>query len=232
MNELLAENVYFGVAASLFAYWIGCRAKKKWDSPLMNPLLISMALLIVFLTATGTDFEVYSYGAKYLTYFLTPATVCLAVPLYRQISVLKHNMPAVVTGIACGCAGHLAVLIGLGGLFGMKRELLLSVLPKSVTTAIALGVSEQIGGIQSVTVVGVMIAGLLGAIAGPAVLKLAGIREPAAVGLALGTASHAIGTSKAVELGELQGAMSSLAIVVTGLLTVLIVPAAAGSFFP
>lgn len=224
MNELLQESVYFGVAVSLFAYWIGTQCRRKWDIPIMNPLLIAMALLIVVFLGTGISYETYSYGAKYLTYFLTPSTVCLAVPLYRQVKVLKKNLPAVFLSIGCGCLAHAVMIVGLSIVLRLEDEILLSFMPKSVTTAIALGVSEEIGGIQSLTVVGVCVAGMMGAILGPALLKWLHVTEPEAQGLALGTASHAIGTSKAVELGEVQGAMSSLAIVVTGILTVVLLP--------
>lgn len=224
MNELLQESVYFGVAVSLFAYWVGIKCRKKWDIPVMNPLLIAMVLLIVVFLGTGISYETYSYGAKYLTYFLTPATVCLAVPLYRQVKVLKKNLPAVFLSIGCGCLAHAVTIVGLSIVLRLEDEILLSFMPKSVTTAIALGVSEEIGGIQSLTVVGVCVAGMMGAILGPALLKWLHVTQPEAQGLALGTASHAIGTSKAVELGEVQGAMSSLAIVVTGILTVILLP--------
>lgn len=224
MNEILKESVYFGVAVSLFAYWIGIQCRKKWNLPVMNPLLIAMVLLITVFLAAGIEFETYAYGAKYITYFLTPATICLAVPLYRQVNTLKKNLPAVFISIFCGCLAHVAIVVGLSLVMGLQDDILLSLMPKSVTTAIALGVSEEIGGIQSLTVVGVCVAGMMGAIIGPTLLKWCRVTEPEAQGLALGTASHAIGTSKAVEMGELQGAMSSLAIVVTGILTVILLP--------
>lgn len=224
MNEILKESVYFGVAVSLFAYWIGIQCRKKWNLPIMNPLLIAMVLLITVFLAAGIEFETYAYGAKYITYFLTPATICLAVPLYRQVNTLKKNLPAVFISIFCGCLAHVAIVVGLSQVMRLQDDILLSLMPKSVTTAIALGVSEEIGGIQSLTVVGVCVAGMMGAIIGPTLLKWCRVTEPEAQGLALGTASHAIGTSKAVEMGELQGAMSSLAIVVTGILTVILLP--------
>ena len=170
------------------------------------------------------DYDTYNNTAKYLTYFLTPATVCLAVPLYKQFQALKDNLAAVFVGIFCGCVTHIAIMAGLAVLFKVDYVFFLSLLPKSVTTPIALGISEEIGGIGSITIIGVVFAGMLGAIMGPSILKLVGVKEPVAIGLALGTASHAVGTSKAVELGEIQAAMSSLSIVVTGLLTVVMVP--------
>lgn len=224
MNEILSDSVFFGFAISVISYWIGTVIRKKWDVPIFNPLLLASIFVIAFLLIFDIDYEVYNNGAKYITFLLTPATVCLAVPLYRQLQVLKHNLPAVLIGLSCGCLAHAGVVLALSKLLNLKKELLLSTLPKSVTTPIALGVSGEIGGVIPVTVAGVMIAGLMGAVIGPLILKLFHIKEPVAQGLAIGAASHAVGTSKALEIGEIQGAMSSLAIVVTGILTVIVVP--------
>lgn len=224
MNEFFSESLYFGIVVSLLAYWVGYQIQKKWKFALFNPLLISMFLIIAFLMITHIDFETYQYGAKYITYFLTPVTVCLAIPLYKQFTVLKENFAAIIISISIGCLAHAAIVIGVLEFYHIDRALLLSLLPKSITTAIALGVTSEIGGIQAVTVIGVCIAGLSGSIFGPTILYYLKIREPVAQGLAIGSASHAIGTSKAIEMGEIQAAMSSLAIVVTGLLTVIIVP--------
>ncbi len=224
MEAMLQEGVYFGLVVSLFAYWIGLWCQKKWKHPLANPLLISIVVIILFLKLVGISFETYSIGAHYITYFLTPATVCFAVPLYKQLQVLRQNVGAIFAGILCGSLAHAFVVVGLGVVLQMPQELVCSILPKSVTTAIALGVSEEIGGVAAVTVIGVMMAGLSGSIFGPTLFRIFGIKEQAAQGLAMGCASHAVGTSKAVELGEVQGAMSSLAIVVTGILTVVIAP--------
>lgn len=224
INEWLGESLFFGMVLSLLAYKIGFEIQKKWKKVFLNPLLIAIVLVMAFLGITGISYETYQYGAKYLNYFLTPVTVCLAVPLYKQMETLKKNMAAVLISITIGCIAHAGILAAIAFVCKMDRQLLLSILPKSVTTAIALGVSNEVGGIQGITVIGVMIAGISGAVAGPALLKLFHITEPIAQGLAIGSASHAIGTSKAIELGEIQAAMSSLAIVVTGILTVVIVP--------
>lgn len=230
MNEILQNSLYFGVAVSLFTYWIGWKIQQKWKKPILNPLLISMILVILILTVFDIEYETYQYGAKYITYFLTPATICLAVPLYRQIQKLRENIVAIFISILCGCLAHVATIAGIAALCHIDTVLTFSLFPKSVTTAIALGVTEEVGGIAAVTVVGVSFAGLMGAIVGPAILKAVHITEPVAQGLAIGAASHAVGTSKAVELGEIQGAMSSLSIVVTGILTVIIVPIVAGLY--
>lgn len=224
MNELLSQSLFFGMIVSLVAYKIGFEIQKKWKKVYLNPLLIAIVIVIAFLLITGTSYETYQYGAKYLSYFLTPVTVCLAVPLYKQLEILKNNLAAILISILIGCLAHAGILIAVIILCKMDQQLLLSVMSKSVTTAIALGVTGEIGGIQGITVIGVMIAGISGAVVGPSILKLFHITEPIAQGLALGSASHAVGTSKAIELGEIQAAMSSLAIVVTGILTVIIVP--------
>ena len=224
MNELLSESVFFGICITIGAYQLGCAIQKKWKKVFLNPLLIAVILIITFLLLTGISYETYQYGAKYLSYFLTPVTVCLAVPLYKQLQILRKNLAAIIISIVLGCLAHGAVVIAVLLAFGVDRQLLLSLLPKSISTAIALGVSSEIGGIQGITVIGVMVAGISGAVVGPALLKLAGVTDPIAQGLAIGSASHAVGTSKAIELGEIQAAMSSLAIVVTGILTVVIVP--------
>lgn len=224
MNELLSQSLFFGMIVSLGAYKIGFEIQKKWKKVYLNPLLIAIVIIIAFLLVTGISYETYQYGAKYLSYFLTPVTVCLAVPLYKQIEILKNNLAAILISIVIGCISHAEILISVTFLCKMDQQLLLSVMSKSVTTAIALGVTGEIGGIQGITVIGVMIAGISGAVVGPSILKLFHITEPIAQGLALGSASHAVGTSKAIELGEIQAAMSSLAIVVTGILTVIIVP--------
>ena len=224
MNDILQNSIYFGMAISIAAYYIGIQMKKKWDLPIMNPLLIAMFLIIIFLVVFKIDYETYDYGAKYITYFLTPATICLAVPLYKQFLILKQNLLAVLAGVLSGCITHAFIVLAIALLTKLDKELLYSMLPKSVTTPIALGITSEIGGIAAITVIGVCVAGIMGAVIGPTILKWCKVEEPVAQGLAMGTASHAVGTSKAVELGEIQAAMSSLAIVVTGILSVIILP--------
>lgn len=224
MNELLSESVYFGIVISLLFYWVATIISKKVKLTLCNPLLLSILFVIAVLLVFDIDYDTYNYGAQYLTYFLTPATVCLAVPLYRQFEILKKNVTAIMLSIGAGCISH-AIAIGvLTMVFQLSPELKAALIPKSLTTAIAIGVSEELGGITSVTVVSVVITGILGATIAAKLFQLLKIEEPVAQGLACGTASHAIGTSKAMELGEIQGAMSSLAIVVTGILTVVLAP--------
>lgn len=227
---MLMGSTFFGIAISLGTYFLGLFLQKKLKIAFANPLLISTVLIIVTLIVLDIDFETYNQGGQYLSVFLTPATICLAVPLYRQLQVLKENLPAIFVGIGCGVLAHALTIVCLSKWLGLSKELTLSVLPKSVTTPIAVGISQEILGIEAVTIMGVMIAGIMGAILGPLVWKVFKIKEPVAQGLSIGAASHAVGTSKALEIGEIQGAMSSLAIVITGILTVIVVPVVVNMF--
>lgn len=224
MQEYFANSIFFGIFLTIFMYQIGASIQKKWKLPIFNPLLISMFAIMGFLTVTKIPYETYEQGAKFIGNLLTPLTVCLAVPLYRQLKVLKENIAAVLISIICGCLAHIATMIVLANVLGVEDILRNSLLGKSVTTAIALGVTNELGGIQGITIIGVVVAGVMGPLVGPTVLRLTRVKNPVAFGLGMGSASHAIGTSKALEIGEVEGAMSSLAIVVTGILTVIIVP--------
>lgn len=224
MTEIFSESVFFGIFITIAAYQLGRMVQNKWKLSVLNPLLVATVLIIAVLLIFKIDYSVYESGSRYISIFLTPVTVCLALPLYRQIKVLIKNIWAVLIGILSGCIAHLLVLFGLGILFKLDGTLLYSLLPKSITTPIAIGISSEIGGLQVITIVAVVIAGITGAAIGPAILKLFHIKEPIAQGLGLGAASHAVGTSKAMEMGEIQGAMSSLAIVVNGVMTVIIIP--------
>lgn len=221
-------SLYFGLFISVFAYIIGMWMKKKLKWGILNPLLVAVILVIAFLKGTGISYAAYNEGAGYISYFLTPATVCLAIPLYRQRELLKKNLTAVLLGITSGVLGSAAGIFLMSLLFKLDHVTYVSLLPKSITTAIGMGVSEEAGGIVTITIVSIILTGILGNITAEAWFKLTGIREPVAKGLALGTAAHAIGTAKALELGEVEGAMSSLAIAVAGLMTVVVVPFMSG----
>lgn len=231
MNEFLLNSTYFGVVLSLICYWIALKISAKVKSTLCNPLLLASAMIVMVLMMLNVDYETFDKGASHLTYFLTPVTVCLAVPLYRQFQVLKSNLKAVLLGIGAGCIACLVTIVGVSLAFSFSQELTASVLPKSITTAIAIGLSEEIGGMPAVTVACVVITGIFGACTASAFFKMFKIEEPVAQGLATGASAHAIGTSRALELGEVQGAMSSLAIVVTGIMTVILVPIITGILY-
>ena len=220
MNEMFRQSLFAGVTISLIAYEIGLFLKRKLGLAILNPLLVSIVIVILALKVFGISYEVYNASAKYISYLLTPATVCLAVPLYEQLELLKKNKVAVVCGILSGTLASLTGIFVLCMLFGFNHQQYVTMLPKSITTAIGIGISEELGGIVTITVAVIIITGVLGNMVAETVIKLAHIEEPIAKGLALGTSSHAIGTAKAMELGEIEGAMSSLAIAVAGLLTV------------
>ena len=217
----MKTSVFAGAAISLLAYMFGVWLKNKFHSGLFNPLLISIVVTIVILLTAHVDYDTYNIGAKYLSWFLTPATVCLAIPLYEQLTLLKKNLAAVVAGIVSGVLTSLVTVLLLALLFGLNQQEFVTFLPKSITTAIGMSVSEELGGYVNITVLVIVVTGVLGNILAEPVFKLFGIKEPVAKGLALGSAAHAIGTAKAMELGEIEGAMSSLSIAVAGILTVI-----------
>ena len=224
MNSVLTDSMFFGAVISVLGYLIGIYCRKKIS--VVNPLLIAIVLTIVVIKALDIDYETYNSGAKYISYLITPATVCLAIPLYRQINVLKSHAKEVFIGILAGVIASMGSILLMAYLFSLTHEQYVTLLPKSITTAIGMGVSEELGGIQTITIAVIIITGVFGNIIAEGVLKIFRIKEPVAKGLAIGTASHAIGTAKALEIGETEGAMSSLAVAVAGLMTV-----ATASFF-
>ena len=220
MKEFLSDSVFFGVAISILAYELGVFLKKKLKLAVFNPLLISIVAVIVFLVAFHIPYESYNEGAKYLSYLLTPATVCLAIPLYEQFELLKQNVAAIFAGLISGVLTSVICVLVLSLLFHFDHAQYVTLLPKSITTAIGMGISDELGGYVTITVAVIIITGIIGNMFGDVICRLCGIRHPIATGLAIGTATHAMGTAKAMEIGEIEGAMSSLAIAVAGLLTV------------
>ena len=210
-----------GVVVSLLAYMLGVRLKKIFKVGILNPLLLSIVFTIVVLLVAGVDYNTYEQGAKYLSWYLTPATVCLAIPLYEQWELLKKHYKAVLLGIGSGVVTSLATTLLLAKCMGLTHKEYVTMLPKSITTAIGMGVSEELGGYVTITVAVIVVTGVLGNIMGEVVCKIFRITEPISKGLAFGSAAHAIGTARAMELGEVEGAMSSLAIAVTGIITVI-----------
>ena len=227
MLDFLTNSLFFGVAVSLAAYEVGSLLKKKFKSPLLNPLLISIILVIAILVALDVDYQSYNISAKYLSYLLTPATVCLAIPLYEQIEKLKSNWKAIVAGIV---SGIISCVHAFSLIFGLTHEQYVTLLPKSITTAIGMDVSTELGGITTITVAVIIITGVFGNIVGEPICKLFHITEPVAKGVGMGSSAHAIGTAKAMEMGEVEGAISSLSIAVTGLLTVIAASIAANLY--
>lgn len=221
MNEWISSPL-FGITLSILAYAAGVWIQKKLRSPIANPLLIAIVLVIAFLKLTGISLETYDKGGDFISMFLAPATACLALSIYRQLPVLKKNLIPVIVGTTVGSAASMGSVWLLCKAFGLTDEMTASLLPKSVTTPIAMGVAEQHGGIVPITVAAVVLTGILGAIFAPLLIRIFRVKNPIAAGLAIGTCSHAVGTSKAIELGEVEGAMSGIAIGTAGLVTVLI----------
>ncbi|WMJ78233.1 MULTISPECIES: LrgB family protein [unclassified Sedimentibacter] len=225
MKDVVSNSVYFGVAVSLAAFIIGVQLNKKLKLSILNPLLVSIVIIVTILLVFDIDYESYNNGGKYISYFLTPATVCLAIPLYQQLDLLKKNFKAIMIGILTGVLTSLTSILALSAIFKLSHGMYVTLLPKSITTAIGIAVSEELGGMETITVAAIVLTGIVGSVLGEGICKLFKIKNPISIGLSLGTASHAIGTSRALELGEVHGAMSSLSIAVSGLLTVVLAPA-------
>lgn len=223
MTELL-QIVILPLALTLGAYQIGLWCQKKIKSALCKPILIAMALILLFLWLTKMPNATYQRGMKLLSWLLTPATVCLAIPMYQQAQILKKHLWAILAGIACGAVACLFMVLGWGLLFRFETALTASLLPKSVTSAIGVPLAEMAGGISGITTTVIVITGILANVLGSLCCKLFRLKDPIAQGVAFGTAGHVIGTAKANELGQLTGAISSLSLVVAGLLTAVVFP--------
>jgi len=204
------QSVFFGVSVSLAAYGIGVLLQKKFKFALFNPLLISVVLTIAVLLTAHISYDTFYEGAQYLSYLLTPATVCLAVPLYEKLSLLKSNWKAIFAGILSGVITTLCSVFVMSKLFHLTHEEYVTLLPKSITTAIGMGVSEELGGYVTLTVAMIIITGIFGNVIAVSVCRLFRITDPIAKGVSIGSAAHALGTAKALEIGEVEGAMSSL----------------------
>lgn len=223
INELLSTP-YFGLLLSIIAFETGLLIYRKTKLPILNPLLTAIFIVIFVLKTSGISYETYNIGGNYISFFLWPATVALAVPLYRQLDLLKKNIFPVLSGILAGCITAIISTIFISRLLGFDTEITMSLVPKSVTTPIGVELSKQLSGIPSLTVVAIVLTGIIGAVLGPKVCKVLGLKDKLAIGVSLGTAAHAIGTTKALEMGEVEGAMSGLSIGVAGLITVVLVP--------
>ncbi len=221
MKDILVESTFFGVLISIIGYEIGLYIKRRLKLTIFNPLLISIIFVIGVLLIFHVNYDSYNNGAKYLSYLLTPATICLAIPLYEQMDLLKNNLKAILTGILSGVFTSLGSILIFSVLFHFSHAEYVTLLPKSITTAIGMGVSEELGGIVTITVTVIIVTGVIGNIIAEKVCKIFRITDPVAKGVAIGSAAHAIGTAKAMEMGDIEGAMSSLAIAVAGLITVI-----------
>lgn len=230
MNELIRSTVMFGVVLTVLSYYIGTRIRRRFGWAILNPLLIAMVISIAVLMLLDIDYETYNSQSQMIRGLLTPATVSLAVPLYNQIHLLRKDSRAIIAGVAAGVAASLLGIFVLSKLFALSYEEFVTLLPKSITTAIGIGVADELGGVSTITVAAIIVTGLLGGTIADPLLKLLRINHPVAKGVAIGTSAHAVGTAKAMEMGEVEGAMSSLAIVVAGLLTVIGASVIAGMY--
>lgn len=228
MRGEILGSVFFGSSLTIVAYCIGEHLKKKYKNPIVNPILISMIIIITILSFFNIDFKEYNNGAQYISYFLTPATVCLAVPLYEELQHLKDNWLAIMAGIISGMLSSSISILIMSYLFELDHQQYVTLLPKSITVAIGMGVSEKLNGIVSITIAIIIITGIIGSVFGETVLHIFRIKHPIAKGVAFGSSAHALGTAKAMEIGELEGAISGLALAVSGVLTVVVATVFAG----
>ena len=223
--DVIISSPVFGVLVSIVAYEVGILIKQKSNLSIFNPLLIAIIILIIFFFIFNIKYDDYNSGGQVISFFLAPATVALALPLYKKFSLFKENALPILLGILCGAVFGIVSVIVLSKIFHLTDELTKSLIPNSITTPIGIALSKQLGGLPSIAVVAIIITGILGSIIGPFLYKILRIDDKVAMGIAMGSASHAVGTARAMEIGEIEGAMSSLTIAISGIMTVLIAPA-------
>lgn len=223
MDNLL-QSPLWGILLSLLAYIFGIYIHKKTKLSLLNPLLISISIIVFFLLWFKIPLDSYNNGGNIIGFFLTPATIALAVPLYKKIEHLKSHLLPIILGILVGSISGIICVILLGKHLNLDETLILSLIPKSITTPIGIELANNISGLPSITVAAIIITGVFGAVFSPTILKLCKFKNKVSIGVSIGTSSHALGTTKAIELGELEGAMSSVSIGIAGIITVIIAP--------
>lgn len=226
MLDHLYQMSLLPLVLTLACFLVGLQLQKKLKSPLCSPILVAVIMIVIFVKATGYATENYQAGTKVITWLLTPATVCLGLPLYEQLKVLKKNLPAILCGILAGTLTSLAVVLGLCHLMDADRIITVSLLPKSITTAFGIVLSGQNGGIEALTTSVIIITGVIGALVGSLLCKLFRFKHPIAQGVAFGTASHVMGTARANEISPLTGAVSSLSLACAGIMTAVLFPIA------
>ncbi|WP_409966846.1 LrgB family protein [Bengtsoniella intestinalis] len=219
MMNAVAQSPFFGMTLTIFAYWLGVKIQSKTKSPLCNSMIIAVAFVVAFLNLSGITYDQYYVGASIYQTFLVIATACLGVSIYRQLDLLKKNLLPVIVGCVVGSVTSIASVLFFCKLLAYEPIITLSMLPKSVTTAIATAISDDQGAITSITVAAVAISGVGGNLFAPYLSKLFRVKNPLEEGLAIGACSHALGTAKAIQLGETQGAMSGLAMGLCGVIT-------------
>ncbi|MCT4663177.1 MAG: LrgB family protein [Tissierellales bacterium] len=212
------------ITCTIIIYFLFSKLSKKWPFPLFNPVLMSILTLVYILLSLEIPYERYDIGGQWISFFLGPITVMFAIPIYKQIPTLKKHWKSILIGISAGVLTSFAVVCLMAMGFGIEKNLLLSLLPKSITTPMGIAACESIGGIVSITIISIIITGVVGHMLTPSICKVCKIDHPVARGIAIGTSSHAMGTTRALEMGEVEGAMSSLSIGITGIITVILLP--------
>lgn len=224
MIDSIVKSPVFGIVITLVMYIISLWINKKTKIAALNPLLVSTIFVIIFLLITKINYEDYNIGGQYITFLIAPSTVALVVNLYKNIDLLKKNLIPIFVGIFAGVITSVLSVFALSKLLGINKEMLSSLIPKSLTTAIGVAISQEFGGIEVITVFAIIITGIVGAVISPFVFKIFNIKMRVAKGIGLGTAAHAIGTSKAIEMGEVEGGMSGLSIALAGFISVILIP--------
>ena len=215
---------YLGILITIFSYLVGKYLSKKFKNPIFNPLLVGIVLSILIMVIFDINYDEYKVGGDYISFFIAPATVALVVPLYKNISILRRNLIPIVIGIFVGSLTAVISVIVLADLLNLDYNMKITLMTQSITTAIALPMSEILGGIGAITAIAVSSRGVFGAVIAPSLFKLLKIEDPVAKGVSIGTASHASGTSKAIEMGEVEGSISGLSIAIAGVFTAIIIP--------
>jgi predicted murein hydrolase (TIGR00659 family) len=220
----IIQSPYFGILLSLVMYLIGLKIAAKLKNPIANPLLIAMILVIAFLKIFNITYDDFNIGGKFITFLIAPATVAMIINLYKNIDLLVKNLVPVIVGVVAGVLTSVLSVYLMSKMFGLDDVLRISIVPKSLTTAIGSALSEEYGGIVPITIVCMVISGIGGAVVAPTVMKIVKVEDPVAQGVGIGTTSHAVGTSRALQMGEIQGAMSGLSIALAGFVSVILIP--------
>ncbi|MDR2464940.1 MAG: LrgB family protein [Streptococcaceae bacterium] len=223
MNEILT-NPLFGLVLSVLMYLIGVRLNQTFQHPLTTPLLFATVTIILFLKITGISYDAYYKGGQILNMLIAPSTVALGIPLYKMLPLLKHHAKSILIGLGISTFLNTLITLLLAKAFGLSKIVSISLLPKSVTTAMAVGIAEKMGGALTLTLVVVVATGILTSVIGPPLLNVFGIQDAVAKGVALGGTGHAIGTGSAIQLGKVEGVMAGVSIGISGILYVFITP--------
>lgn len=218
------DTEIFGLILTILFYNIGIYIQKKTKKPIFNPLLIAILCIILFLSITKIPYESYKLGADRINFFLGPVTIVLAVPLYKQFDLFKKYLLEILIGISCGVVASFISVKLIGHFTNANLDIINSLIPKSITTPMGISLTKTLNGVEAITVVSIILTGILGAIMSSIVFKIGKINHPVAKGIALGTSAHALGTTKALEMGEVEGAMSGLSIGISGIITVILIP--------